>query len=112
MNSYLYSDAFINGNNTFDFVNGAIIAATSILVVFLILAIVIAITHFLFKGVNSVSEKLEAKKANQKEEPKQLVRQPVVIKDDDMMAAVLVATIDYQNEIKQGVRVVSVKEIN
>lgn len=33
------------------------------------------------------------------------------IKDDDMMAAALVASIDYHNEIKKDVRVVSVKEL-
>lgn len=35
----------------------------------------------------------------------------VEIKDDDMMAAVLVATIDYVNETKKDVRLVSVEEI-
>ncbi len=41
-------------------------------------------------------------------------RQPLKledIKDDDMMAAALVASIDYHNEIKEDVRVVSIKEI-
>jgi putative transport protein len=38
--------------------------------------------------------------------------QEVTIKDDDMMAAVLVATIDYRLTHKSDVRVVSVKQIN
>ena len=33
------------------------------------------------------------------------------IKDDDMMAAALVATIDYHEETGENVRVVSIKEI-
>jgi len=33
------------------------------------------------------------------------------IKDDDMMAAALVATIDYHNEVKQDVRVKTIKEV-
>mgnify|MGYP003291215999 CR=1 FL=1 len=33
------------------------------------------------------------------------------IKDEEMMAAALVATIDYHNETKKDVRVVSIKEI-
>ena len=33
------------------------------------------------------------------------------IEDDDMMAAVLTASIDYQNEIKQDVRLVNVRRI-
>ena len=59
-----------------------------------------------------------------KEEKKETVvkPQPVVsapqkaftmddIKDEDMMVAALVATIDYHNETKEDVRVVSVKQI-
>lgn len=41
-------------------------------------------------------------------------KQPVSIKDikdDDMMAAVLVATIDYATEVKQDVRLVSIRQI-
>lgn len=34
------------------------------------------------------------------------------IKDDDVMAAVLVATIDFAEETKTDVRLVSIKEIN
>ena len=112
MNINLLTGSFIDGNAKYDFANGGIIAVVSILVVFLILVIIITITHFLFKGIDTVSDKIASKKPAVAEEEKQLVRQPVVIKDDDMMAAVLVATIDYQNEIKQGVKVVSVKEIN
>jgi hypothetical protein len=33
------------------------------------------------------------------------------IKDDDMMAAVLVATIDYSEQTKTDVRLVSIKQI-
>lgn len=33
------------------------------------------------------------------------------IKDDDMMVAALVASIDYYNEIKKDVRIMSIKEI-
>lgn len=105
-------NGFIDGSSKFDFANGGIIAFVSILVVFAILLIVITITHYLFKGIDKVSSKVITKV---KESEKAIVpakREPVVIKDDDMMAAVLIATIDYQNEIKKGVRVVSVKEIN
>lgn len=102
---------FVDGSNKFDWGNGAIVAVVSILIVFLILALVIFITHFLFKGIDKVASKVSAK-AEEKVSEQPVSRQPVVITDDDMMAAVLVATIDYQNEIKKGVRVVSVKEIN
>lgn len=103
---------FVDGSNKFDWGNGAIVALVSILIVFLILALVIAVTHFLFKGIEKVASKVPAKKEKEIAIEKQVTRGPVVITDEDMMAAVLVATIDYQNEIKKGVKVVSVKEIN
>ena len=102
---------FVDGSTKFDWGNGAIVAVVSILIVFLILALVILITHFLFKGIDKVASKVSAK-TEEKVSEQPVSRQPVVITDDDMMAAVLVATIDYQNEIKKGVKVVSVKEIN
>lgn len=104
-------NGFVDGTNKFDFASGAVVALVSIFVVFMILLIVITVTHFLFEGIDAASKKMKERK--QKEEPVAIekVRQPVVIADDDAMAAVLVATIDYQNEIKKGVRVVSIKEI-
>lgn len=105
-------DAFFDGSQKFDFGNAAIIALVSILIVFTILALIIGITHLLFDAIDRVGKRIESKKPVKAEVKQEVVRQPVVIKDDDMMAAVLVATIDYQNEIKKGVRVVSVKEIN
>ena len=48
---------FVDGSNKFDWGNGAIVAVVSILIVFLILALVIFITHFLFKGIDKRSQK-------------------------------------------------------
>lgn len=96
---------------------GAIYSIVAILMVFAILLIIIGITTLVFKAMGLFEMKKEldsAKKA--KEVPSTVasapaVREEVKITDDDMMAAVLVATIDYRNEIKKDVRVVSVKEV-
>ncbi|MGN1295941.1 MAG: OadG family protein [Bacilli bacterium] len=96
---------------------GALYSIVSILMVFLILLIIIGVTSLVFKvnGLFDLKKELEAKKNGAVEETKPAPvpssNKEVVINDDDMMAAVLVATIDYRNEIKKDVRVVNVREI-
>jgi sodium pump decarboxylase gamma subunit len=93
---------------------GALYSILAIAMVFAILLIIIGVTYLVFKitGLFDLKKELdEAKKA------KESAYAPapsgeVTIKDDDMMAAVLVATIDYRLTHKSDVRVVSVKEIN
>lgn len=98
----------IQGTDKFNFGQGAVVALLAIVMVFAILALIIAITY----GIGKLTEKLKGKDAEPAtEQPQQAVSQKVEITDDDMMTAVLVASIDYQNEINKDVRVVSVKEI-
>lgn len=88
------------------FGDAALVTLVCIIIVFLMLALLWGIVTLL-------------KFVAPKEKP---VQQPVVsknekaltmedIKDDDMMAAALVATIDYHEETGENVRVVSIKEI-
>lgn len=95
--------------------DGALYSLIAILMVFAILLIIIGVTTLVFKitGLFAMKAEIDAakKNGNAPVEAKNESRGPVEITDDDMMAAVLVATIDYQNEIKKDVRVVSVKEI-
>lgn len=88
------------------FGDAALVTLVCMLIVFLMLALLWGIVALL-------------KFVAPKEKP---VQQPVVsknekaltmedIKDDDMMAAALVATIDYHEETGENVRVVSIKEI-
>lgn len=86
---------------------GGIIALVCIAIVFIMLALLWGITS-LFRFIAPKPKKEE------------VVNEPVVeskpftmadITDEDMMVAALVATIDYHNEIKEDVRVVSIKEI-
>jgi uncharacterized repeat protein (TIGR02543 family) len=92
--------------------DAGLIAVVCILIVFGMLALLWGIVS-LFKYIPSKQENAQP--------AKQEVKQPVVqqqkaftmddIKDEDMMVAALVATIDYHNETKEDVRVVSVKQI-
>ena len=96
---------------------GALYSIVSILMVFVILLIIIGVTTLVFKAYSlfDLKKELDAKKNATKEEVKSssvpTSNKEVVISDDDMMAAVLVATIDYRNEIKKDVRVVNVREV-
>ena len=93
--------------------DGAILSLVSILMVFAILLIIIGITSLVFKIVRMFEE--IAKEKNQVVSNEKVssthVTKSVEIVDDDMMAAVLVATIDYQSEIKKDVRLISVREV-
>lgn len=98
-------------NAEVSFIDSLSITAICVLIVFLmliLLALVVAAFQ-LFSG-------------KKQEEPVQEEVQPVTytqpsslkledIKDENMMVAALVATIDYYEETKQDVRVVSIKQI-
>lgn len=101
----------IDKGDTMNLGNGAIFSLVAIVMVFAILLIFIGITELVFKAISL----FDKKKANKGVEnaPQVTSNEPkeVVITDDDMMAAVLVATIDYRNEVKKDVRVVNVKQL-
>lgn len=112
MNSLLFlavfdGSGYIRGGEI-TFGMACIIALVAILIVFAILAIIICavkIMQLCFKGSKGKKEATE--------EPKEeaISEKNTNIEDDDMMAAVLVATIDYANETKKDVRLKSVKRI-
>ena len=81
--------------------------------VFLILLIIVLCVNILslIKYNDDGSLKNPQANNNVKEEVK-AVDANVVISDDDMMAAVLVASIDFYNGTKQNAKCVSVKQIN
>lgn len=104
-------------DQSMDVGTGALYSIVAILMVFVILLIIIGITTLVFKLTGLFEMKKQIEEQNKKEvlptstqavvnEPKQ-----VEITDEDMMAAVLVATIDYRKEVKKDVRLVSVKEV-
>lgn len=93
---------------------GALYSILAIAMVFAILLIIIGITTLVFKltGLFDLKKELDAARKASQGEVAPASTQEVTIKDDDMMAAVLVATIDYRLTHKSDVRVVSVKQIN
>lgn len=109
--------AILDGSETGNFSDGALVTLISILMVFVILLIIIGITTLIFKliGLFEMKEEIdEFKKYGTV--PESLIEQTDTLKntkilDDDMMVAVLIASIDYQEEIKKDVKLVSVKEL-
>ena len=96
---------------------GALYSILAIAMVFAILLIIIGITTLVFCDPEEMEypylkKELDAARKAEKGEVAPASTQEVTIKDDDMMAAVLVATIDYRLTHKSDVRVVSVKQIN
>ena len=88
--------------NTFS--DGLLISLFSILIVFLMLGVValaIGLLKYIVVPTKDVVEQPIIQKAIQLSD----------IKDEDMIVAALVASIDYFNEIKKDVRIVSIKEI-
>lgn len=106
------TEGIINKTSKLGIGDGALFSLIAMCIVFLILIIIIALTHFIFKGTDKLEEKKKAQKVSKITE-ESIPNKPkeVIITDDDMMAAVLVTTIDYRNEIKKDVKVISVKEI-
>ena len=86
---------------------GLLIALIAIALVFAVLLIIIGSINILkLAGKKSTVEvKEEVKK------PAPAVAKNTEIKDEDMMVAALVATIDYANETKKDVKLVSIKQI-
>ena len=113
--NYLNILAIMDGSKKYDFGNGAIGAILSILIVFTVLLIIIGITTLIFKILGLFEMKAEIDKYKQEkqnsnsDDKKSFVN--IDTNDDDLMAAILVATIDYRQEVKQDVRVVSVREV-
>ena len=102
---------FLTQNENISFLDGLSVTAICVLIVFAML-IILALAVALFQFIKGGDKKVE-------EAPTPVVSAPQPkpslkledIKDDDMMAAALVATIDYYEETKQDVRVVSIKQI-
>lgn len=88
------------------FSEGLLISLFSILIVFLLLGVV-ALSIGLLKYIVVETNKEISK-------PNEVIRKAISlsdIKDEDMMVAALVASIDYYNEIKKDIRIISIKEI-
>ena len=86
---------------------GITVTLSGLIIVFSMLALlcgIVTLLKFVAPKEKPVQQQASATKAE-----KALTMED--IKDDDMMAAALVATIDYHEETGENVRVVSIKEI-
>ena len=102
----------ISKDTTISVGEGALYSVVAIAMVFVILLVIIGVTYLVFKLTGLFDLKKELDEAKKAKEASSAPSGEVEIKDDDMMAAVLVATIDYRLTHKSDVRVVSVKQIN
>ena len=95
-----------NGKNLGE---GALVALMTMLFVFTILAVIVLITFYVGKGINKAGDKVKT----QATEPTVATqtKTPLNLEDEDAVVAALVASIDYRNQIKKDVKVVSIKEI-
>lgn len=98
----------MDGKLTYDFGNGLIVCLVAILMVFLVLLIIIGFSSI----VSSVINKF-VKTENKCENEKPIDNNSLVvdINDEDMVAAILVASIDYRNEIKKDVKLINIREV-
>lgn len=99
--------ALLNGAEK-SLADGAVVSVISILLVFALLALIIAITYVISIVINKYSKK-ETKLAEP--EKTDTETKPVNLEDEDARIAVLIASIDYRNETKKNIKVKSVKEI-
>lgn len=99
-------------NAEVSFIDSLSITAICVLIVFLmliLLALVVAAFQFFFGKKEEPVVEEEVVSPVTYAQPSSLKLED--IKDEDMMVAALVATIDYHEETKEDVRVVSIKQI-
>lgn len=107
----LSSNPLVDGNGA-SLGDGGIISILSVVLVFAILSIIIAITYFTGKAIEKYSSKKETiTQPITKEVVDSDNKIDVNLDDEDAVVALLVASIDYRNEIKKDFKVKSIKEI-
>lgn len=106
-------NAILDGNKTYAWGESAIAAVVAIVLVFVVLLLIIGLTYLIFKLLGYFEIKKEIDEMKKSQSSKESVIAPATLdeNDEDMVAAVLVATIDYRNEVNKDVKLVSVKEI-
>ena len=108
--SNLFLAPLIDGTKR-NFGDGALVSILAILLVFSILAIIILITFSIGKAIEKYSkvEKKEEKPLAPAPQSTNVV--PVNLDDEDTIVATLVASIDFRQQTKKDIKVISVKEI-
>lgn len=101
--------ALIKGKNfdNYSIGDGLLHSLIAIIIVFAILALIILCVNLL--KLIKTNDKETEESIVVPEQKKQLTIEDIT--DEDMMVAALIATIDYANETKKDVRLVSIKQI-
>ena len=106
----LYAVISPEKQESFGFVDGLIPSLICILIVFFVLALLATIL-WLVNKIKWLDVKQQPKKEVETSQPTTREHIDFEALDDDAKAAVLAATIDYREEVKTDVELISVKEI-
>ena len=99
------TNTLVDGMQYGNFKDGAIIALLAIVMVFVVLIVIIVLTDLISKFVGKDDEPVVENQGQSSTTNHSLSNI-----DDDAMVACLVASIDYRNETKKHIQVLSVKE--
>ena len=105
--------AMFPGDYEWGFFEALLVSLVAIAFVFLILFVIILCVSLMQKLFFGKVKEEKASKPVKAPATKPVAKEVknVEIKDEDMMVAALIATIDYANETKKDVRLVSIKQI-
>ncbi len=105
--------SLIDGNGK-DLGQGGLVSVISVLLVFTILAVIIAITFGAGKIIDSCAKKDDKTTPATQKTPSNMSAQSKIdvdMNDEDAIVATLVASIDYRQQTKKDIKVISIKEI-
>ena len=105
--------SLINGSGD-NLGQGGLVSVIAILLVFAILAVIIAITFGAGKLIDSCAKKDDKKASETKTTSSNATAQSKIdvdMNDEDAIVATLVASIDYRQQTKKDIKVISIKEI-
>ena len=97
-----------------DFGQGGLVSVIAILLVFAILSVIIAITFGAGKLIDSCAKKDDKKTPTNQKTSSNTTNQSKIdvdMNDEDAIVATLVASIDYRQQTKKDIKVISIKEI-
>ena len=97
-----------------DLGQGGLVAIISILLVFAILTVIIATTFGAGKLIDKYAKKDDKKATETKNTSNNINAQSKIdvdMNDEDAIVATLVASIDYRQQTKKDIKVISIKEI-
>lgn len=96
----------INGMDLHNYSQGGIIAILSVVMVFVILLLIILLTEFIEGLINKSNKPVMESVVNNS--PK---AEALDLNDENKVVAALVASIDYRNQVKKNIKVISVREV-